>query len=46
MKNINSKSFVSELTTAVLVTMLAACGGGKPTDPNEAREGKEAPKGA
>lgn len=44
MKNINSKSFISALTTAVLVTVLAACGGGKPTDPKEAKEGKEAPK--
>jgi len=44
MKNINSMSLVSLLTTAVLITMLAACGGGKPADPKEAKEGKEPSK--
>lgn len=44
MKNINSKLLVSVLTATVLAAMLTACGGGKPADPKEAKEGKETSK--
>lgn len=42
MKNINSKSLISTLSAVVLVSVLTACGGGKPAESKEAKEGKEA----
>ncbi|WP_428420472.1 efflux RND transporter periplasmic adaptor subunit [Methylibium sp.] len=41
MKNINSNSLVSTLLAVALVALLTACGGGKPAESKEAKEGKE-----
>jgi cobalt-zinc-cadmium efflux system membrane fusion protein len=42
MKNIISNSLVSTLSALVLVALLAACGGGKPAESKDDKEGKEA----
>ena len=46
MKNINSNSLVSMLSTVALLTLLAACGGGKPAEPKDAKEGAAKAEGA
>jgi cobalt-zinc-cadmium efflux system membrane fusion protein len=46
MNNINSKSLASVLSAAMLAALLAACGGGKPAETRDTKEGAAKAEGA